>query len=406
MGTTIDLNGSIGTIELDSQSVGWEEGDLDYSYLEYEHYQTTSQDVTPSSDDVGNTGGDTVGGDSGVATDDDITSNHVQDSKNDMVVPEVEPKEKDEHTFTTTTSLTTVEPETTGSLEQKELSSDSNLQPSQDSATTTVTTTLPSTTHGETQGVQPISSESTIINHSQHLKAQMEQLIKEGKDHYRQGLYQQALQIQRSALASIEEHGDDTSMNMTQQLQQEHTTLVESAETAYHRAILKHDLAKTKWRIAKQKHEDLQHLTDQVHNSKVQVWVTSVRYLHGELIQKQSTTMSLLQKQNLDKDGLGHVCHHLYILHSLGSLCHKHLHQYDHAIQYYQQALDLESKVFARLEEKRQADASGNGLDLKELKQWSMRVRTTRKKLGAIHYITGRFDLALTSSFASNVSSS
>jgi tetratricopeptide (TPR) repeat protein len=399
MGTTIDLNGSIGTIELDSQSVGWEEGDLDYSYLEYEHYQTTSQDVTPSSDDVGNSSGNTGGGDSGVATDDASIPNHVQDSRNDMVVPEVNSKEKDEHTFTTTTALATVKPETTEPLEQNESYSNRNLQPSQD------TTTIHTTTHGETQGVRPIS-ESTNIDHSQHLKAQMEQSIKEGKDHYRQGLYQQALQIQRSALASIEECGHDTSMNMTQQLQQEHTTLVETAETAYHRAILKHDLTKTKWRIAKQNHEDLQHLTEQVHNSKVQVWVSSVRYLHGELIQKQSTTMSLLQKKILDKDALGHVCHHLYILHSLGSLCHKHLHQYDHAIQYYQQALDLESKVFARLEEKRQAETSGNGLDLKELKQWSMRVRTTRKKLGAIHYITGRFDLALASSFASNVSSS
>jgi len=420
LGTTIDLN-SIGTMEFDSQSEGglgleWEEGDLDYSYLEYENYQRSSHDVVLRTKPVED-GGVNVdredaavpvvvddGGGADAATTTAATtatttpiaaattpavtttpSNEVEESKTNRVVSNV--VNSKEHETTAPTQSSTVDTDTQP-LEQEETlkNIDSSLQPAQDTKTTT------SIAPHENKPTSERITTTTEIQSSP--KSEIEQSIKDGKYHYRQGLYNQALQIQRSALASLEQDNDDD--NDT------------SAETAYHCALLKHDLAKTQWRLAKRDQVDnLQPLTEVVQNTKVQVWISSVRYLHGELIQIQSTTVSLLQQgADFDKEDLGHLCHHLYILHTLGSLCDKHLHQYDHAIQYYQQALDLECKVLERMEEKRQRRhvVEHGGVDLKELKQWSMRVRTTRKKLGAIHYITGRFDLALASSFSSNVS--
>jgi len=107
------------------------------------------------------------------------------------------------------------------------------------------------------------------------------------------------------------------------------------------------------------------------------------------------------------------TCHILYILHTLGRLYDENLSQYREALKYYKCALKVESDALSYLQELNQrrqqqqedqllqSPSQGSVLQRrnKEIRQWKLRVRNTKQKIGSIYYLNGRFDLALTSSF-------
>ena len=105
------------------------------------------------------------------------------------------------------------------------------------------------------------------------------------------------------------------------------------------------------------------------------------------------------------------------VLSILGKICHKNIHRYDDALRYYNEVSRLEFCVLSSLANEKVAanintpvvkstttspnrcnDEEG-GIE-REICVWKIRIQQTKKKIGAIYYLIGRFDLALISSFS------
>lgn len=97
------------------------------------------------------------------------------------------------------------------------------------------------------------------------------------------------------------------------------------------------------------------------------------------------------------------IAQKIEILNALGKLCHKDLHQYEDALRYHCEALELECAIVAFLiGHKNDENATcTSALDVaEEIQEWKMKIQQTKKKMGAIYYLSGRFDMALLSSFS------
>eukprot|EP00551_Chaetoceros_affinis_P013153 CAMPEP_0203687022 /NCGR_PEP_ID=MMETSP0090-20130426/49366_1 /ASSEMBLY_ACC=CAM_ASM_001088 /TAXON_ID=426623 /ORGANISM="Chaetoceros affinis, Strain CCMP159" /LENGTH=877 /DNA_ID=CAMNT_0050556271 /DNA_START=266 /DNA_END=2899 /DNA_ORIENTATION=+ len=153
--------------------------------------------------------------------------------------------------------------------------------------------------------------------------------------------------------------------------------------------------------------------------------------------QQQQRIVQILEKEE--------VYQKIQILHALAKLCHKDLHKFHEALEYYNQALELECAILSYLtqngtnigtsnvatssctknnwsnccnnsnvmiyeQHQHQGNVPNNNVgDVhhltelyreEEIKEWKIKIRKTKKKIGAIHYLNGQFDMALFSSFS------
>jgi len=130
---------------------------------------------------------------------------------------------------------------------------------------------------------------------------------------------------------------------------------------------------------------------DKTQNSKLNLVNKSVIYYQDELLR-------LSNGRNVDVSNLDKVGYTLYLLHTLAKIHNKKLARYSHALDYYNKALELEIEVLAFLEARYEG---GNEDRMREIQIWNMNIRATREKIGMIHYITGRFSLAMKRTSAS-----
>ena len=149
----------------------------------------------------------------------------------------------------------------------------------------------------------------------------------------------------------------------------------------------------------------LSHLHDQVQNAKCRIAMVNHQYYIHELQAVEESS---------DSSDWNQIYNKLYILHNLGKLCDQDLHFYDDALKYYQHALSIEEAVLDAFKKSNAHRTNGNDVVGKsagwsssprgdfdwDVREFTQRVRGTRKKIGSIYYTSGRFDLALLSSFS------
>lgn len=217
-------------------------------------------------------------------------------------------------------------------------------------------------------------SADDILNH--HLS----DLYNQGKAYYSEGLYEKAWGSQIDALRCLSEPGNDRT---------------DGSSLARQEAMIRYELAKIKYDkfVETADHMDgldrahLSRLSTKVENCKCKVSMQNLSFYQGQLanIEKNATQKSTGIREN-------DAAEKLYILHTLGKLYDKDLHRYEEALKYYNQALQIEEPILQILRETGEEQ---------EISEWTLRVRKTRRKIGSIHYTSGRFDLALFSSFSS-----
>jgi len=212
-------------------------------------------------------------------------------------------------------------------------------------------------------------------------------LTAKGKIYYSHKLYQDALSLQLQALDLIQSIMCDQQCIDARLLLQEATVEYELSKSKY--ALLK-ECSTLDENEGKCRKRNIAY--NKVQIGKFNLLNKSVIYYQDELLHLDSVDINNF----LDLDKVGYK---LYILHSLGKIHSKKLAQYSHALNYYNKALDLEVEVLSVLEA-RNENLSTNRKH--ELKKWNMTIQTTRKKIGSIHYLTGRLDLAVEQTFTPN----
>jgi tetratricopeptide (TPR) repeat protein len=235
----------------------------------------------------------------------------------------------------------------------------------------------------ETNSEDYTSADSTSPGiHITELLNRISTLYHEGKKHCDQGQYQNAWTTQMEALESISASNQRDSSFFTRQ-----------------DAMIRYELAKIKYAtvvesIACPMEDDdrteLSRLHDQVQNAKCKVSLRNFEYYQSQL--------DAAGEESEDSSDLNQVYTKLYILHNLGKLCDQDLHRYEDALQYYRRALRIEESVLRTYKD---TDNGPDDLDRDNMREFTLRVRNTRKKIGSIHYTSGRFDLALLSSVSS-----
>jgi len=220
-------------------------------------------------------------------------------------------------------------------------------------------------------------------------------LIGRGKAYYRQKFYKDALSHQLQASELIQSAVCD----------------YEFADAHLHlqTAVVEYDISKTKYALLNKPHtsqseNNLQDnqternvAHDKVQNKKVNLLNKKVVYYRDELLRLNgrcnvSGGCSATGILNLER--VGYI---LYLLHTLGNICVKKLARYSSALNYYNEALELEIEVLSFLETQDEDVNMDN--DELERKKRRITIQVTRNKIGKIHFLTGRLDLALKQGF-------
>jgi len=222
------------------------------------------------------------------------------------------------------------------------------------------------------------ATEQKIFIHEMSVILDTKSLIKKARSYYHSELYEDALLLQLEALDLIQSticgyECIDLQLRMLE------------AKVEYEILKVKYALLKESFTTDERK---LAH--NKAQNAKWNLLNKAVTYYQDELLH-------LNGRDKIDISNLDKVGYTLYLLHTLGNIHRKNLAQYSQALAYYNEALCLEIEVSTFLE----ANHEGmRGDYAREIKSWNMNIRATKKKIGMIHYINGRFGLALKSSFA------
>ena len=144
---------------------------------------------------------------------------------------------------------------------------------------------------------------------------------------------------------------------------------------------------------------ELSRLHNQVENAKCKIALANYQYYRRELL--------TIEESSCGSDcDLDQIYNRLHLLHNLGKLCDQDLHRFDEALVYYQHALRIEESVLDAIGNLNYKNAATDSTSQDKpitrnyTREFSHRARGTRKKIGSIHYTSGRFDLALLSSFS------
>ncbi len=252
-------------------------------------------------------------------------------------------------------------------------------------------------------------------NNSNSTSNRLSSLYDLGKKLRSQGLYDRARSAYTEALNILHNASANASLS----------TPSSSSSSSYTRqeAMIRYELAKIKFahyveqngndHHTEESRQTLSRLSQHVEIMKCKVSLQNLEFYQGQLHSMDTR----VEKEDFHLD-YHQVMERLNILHTLGKLCEKDLHRYEDALVYYQRALNIEEQMRNSWQKQmanaktNQGSASGSGSgsgsmddgrnvqsDV-ELKEWSVRVRHTRKKIGSIHYTLGSFDLALFSSFS------
>jgi tetratricopeptide (TPR) repeat protein len=264
-----------------------------------------------------------------------------------------------------------------------------------------------------------------------------------GKKLYEQGQYEKAYNIQMDALETIspfrsscEESEIESGKNGKIINQFKNTKINPCAERLD--AMIRYELANIEYTMVRENastvtengdndvHDGrdqaigdsttaiLSQLHSQVEYAKCRIAMVNYQYYKRELTAVENSN---------DGSDLNQIYNKLYILHNLGKLCDEDLHLYDEALKYYQHALSIETAVLDAFQKSnnsmhanKDATASDSKLTLGskshtpsqmrgeldwDTREFTERVRKTKDKIGSIYYTSGRFDLALLSSFSS-----
>ena len=323
-----------------------------------------------------------------------------------------------------------------------------------------------STDGTKTNDQPPHSKLSNFVNNQEDDMLDNEQneqvftLFQSGKEYYASGAYEDALQMQNEALQLIhhiakekdyqKDGGTSETMNTDKHLLQRQA------------AMVKFEIAKIKFVVYKenQYHQSaaevssslnpnydadarLSHLFDKMQHAKCLVSLQDFVYYrdqlaimdrqgygyspaldtmkgsttdnptastnkHANTTKQQQTnnncTLTTTQQNNQPMlFDIEKITHKIEILNALGKLCHKDLHQYEDALRYHCEALELECAIVAFLTSNKSDEnaTSSSAIDnAEEIQEWKMKIQQTKKKMGAIYYLNGRFDMALLSSFS------
>lgn len=275
------------------------------------------------------------------------------------------------------------------------------------------------------------NDEKTYDVHLAHENKKIATLFQLGKECYNNGSYDDALQIQKEALDIVLYH-----ISTQKNSHPNHNNHNHSQDQIHlfqrQAAMIQYEIAKSEFVIYKENYyytqpststisslqssptclqswddKQLSRLFDKMENAKCVVSFQELAFYKNQLHlldqqqeqQQQSSDCTILSLQRID------------ILNAIAKIYFKNLHQYELALDYYNQVLELEFAVFTSLSELKQElnDENGdhdsdNNVDSTnlgdEIREWKIKIQQTKKKIGAIYYLNGRFDMALLSSFS------
>jgi tetratricopeptide (TPR) repeat protein len=236
------------------------------------------------------------------------------------------------------------------------------------------------------------------------------QLFQAGKDAYATGAYENALQIQKQALKLVHEIAEQRTNSHNCGLMSPNTNTNNVLLSKREAAMIQYEITKIEFVIYKEKkyystrpNADaiLSHLFNRMQNAKCIVSLQDLAYYRDQLSRMEEFFEAT---ENHEQGCKAYTSQKIVILNALAKLCHKDLHQYENALQYYKQVLELECTMLSHFNI---PDANGqndhNDLlssEEDEILQWKAKIRQTKLKIGAIHYLNGRVDKALLSSFS------
>lgn len=268
----------------------------------------------------------------------------------------------------------------------------------------------PSTDSNDDASTSTNNSNSNINNNN--TSNRLSSLYDMGKKLRSQGIYDRARAAYSEALNIL--HNASTSAIASV------STPSSSSSSSYTRqeAMIRYELAKIEFahymeqngndHHTEESRQTLSRLSQHVEIMKCKVSLQNLEFYQGQLHSMDTR----VEKEDFRLD-YHQVMERLNILHTLGKLCEKDLHRYEDALVYYQRALNIEEQMRnswrkqmtnnAETSQGSGTHAMDDGRNVQtevELKEWTVRVRHTRKKIGSIHYTLGSFDLALFSSFS------
>lgn len=213
--------------------------------------------------------------------------------------------------------------------------------------------------------------------------------ISRGKAYYRQRLYQDAIDQQLQA------------SKLLQSIVCNHKP--PEARLNYQVAMVEYEISKSKHALLSEsstnQSENIEEkrivALNEMRNKKRNLLNKKVIYCRDELLRLDDGGGNRSNDCDLNLERAGYI---LYLLHTLGDISAHKLARYSSALNYYDDALELEIKVLLLLE-RQDDDVNSIYNDETEMKRRRSAIQATRKKIGRLHYLTGRLDLALTKIF-------
>jgi len=233
---------------------------------------------------------------------------------------------------------------------------------------------------------QPLNATSTTTTTTTTERSEIEDptsLIKKAKNCYYHGLYRDALSLQLRASDLIKSRLECTSDSRSQ---------LEEASVEYQISKTKYALLKESSNVVTEEEKRL--ACKRVKNGRFKTLYRTIDYYREELVR-----LDFCQETEADVWNLEMVGYRLHLLHTLGDIYVQKLARYSHALEYYNEALEIEIKVLSSMEARKDSVDEDFG---HELKKRNMTIRATRKKLGKVYYFTGRLNLALRKTFVPN----
>ena len=253
-----------------------------------------------------------------------------------------------------------------------------------------------------------IHEEQKITIHDEQIIS----LFQTGKELYANGSYKHALSVQKDALKLVQRKGSSAERDTENLSLQHDRKFVDAHLYQRQKSMIKYEIAKIKFVICKEHsyknsldtddddaQSRLSYYFDKMQDAKCKISLQDLNYYQNLLAQLESDYMNKHQEKTKLPFDQGFICQKIEIFHVLGKTCQKHLHKYEDALRYYKVALELECYVLNHLL-RRSSDCDDNKEIQDEIDEWKINIRQTKQKIGAIHYLNGRFGMALLSSFS------
>ena len=264
-------------------------------------------------------------------------------------------------------------------------------------------------------------------------KKSIANLFQVGKEYYKIGSYEDALQVQKQAYALVKhlaKHQNDDEIMCDNNSQNHQMSNNKTMLFRRQAAMIQYEIAKIKFVMYKEKmyqkpksssssstsssslsnvtiqlkqhgncntDQHLSHLFDRMQHAKCLVSLQEFAFYKDKLskldVYQQST-------QNLNDLCLRDIISsRISLLNELAKICYKSLHKYEDALKYYYEVYELEHDILNSLTKREKDNVTCSEVE-KEIDEWKFKIHQTKRKIGAIYYLNGRFDMALLSSFS------